>query len=192
MNKATIGVLSFIFGATVSGVVTYFVTKKLEKKNAEIYIQQQLEEDRKALRERNEEHTEEIKKDAVDEYCEQVRKERKEYRENARKYNTGAFVPYDPEDDDVKEALKKSRVDGSKDPYIITMQEFEEGGFDTKELFFHPDAWDVADEDGKLVSPSEWVGDKIFNRFADDDVDEIYVRNELLDTDIHLVKEMLK
>lgn len=192
MSKTLIGVLSFVAGAAISGVATYFVTKKLEKKNAEIYIQQQLEADRKALREREEEHTEEIKKDAIDEYCEQVRKDRKEYRENARKYNTGAFVPYDPEDDEVKEALKKSRVDGNKDPYIITMQEFEEGGFDTKELFFHPDAWDVADEDGKLVSPSEWVGDKIFNRFADDDVDEIYVRNELLDTDIHLVKEMLK
>lgn len=192
MSKTLIGVLSFVAGAAISGVTTYFVTKKIEKAKAEIYIQQQLEADRKALREREEEHTEEIKQDAVDEYCEQVRKERKEYRENARKYNTGAFVPYDPEDDEVKEALKKSRVDGNKDPYLITMEEFEEGGFDTKELFFHPDAWDVADEDGKLVSPSEWVGDKIFNRFADDDVDEIYVRNELLDTDIHLVKEMLK
>lgn len=199
MNKTTIGILSFVGGAVIGGITTFFITKKQIQKQAEIYIQTQLEEDRKSLREKYDdiitEKKEEIENDAIDEYCEEVRKQRREYREAAKKYNTtdeSIFHPFDIEDEEVKEALKKSRVSDINDPYIISDDEHRDGEYDTKLLFYHPDAYDVADESGVLVDPSEYIGSKLFNEFADDEnIDELLVRNDSLKLDISIIKEVV-
>lgn len=195
MSKTLIGVLSFVAGAAISGVATYFVTKKIEKAKAEIYIQQQLNKDRKSMKEDNAEEKidiEEIKKDAVDEYCEEVRKERAEYRDIAHKYSSSSstFKPFDIDAPEVKDALERTKVE---DKYIITEEEFGDCGFDTVNLYFHPDADDIADENGELQYPEETIGSRIFNKFvADDNVDELFVRNETNGTDYYIIKELLK
>ena len=170
MSKTLIGVLSFVAGAAISGVATYFVTKKIEKAKAEIYIQQQLNKDRKAMKEDNTEEKidiEEVKQDAIDEYCEQVRKDRKEYRDIAHKYSSSSFVPFDSEAPDVKDALER--------------------------LYYHPDADDIVDDNGELQYPDETIGSRIFNKFAaDQDVDELFVRNETNGKDYYIIKELLK
>lgn len=199
MTKATIGVLSFVAGAAISAVATYFITRKLERAKSEIYIQQQLEEDRKALRDRDkdksEKNEEKIKEDAVEEYCEKVRKERAEYRKIASQYDTRdkkPFVPFDPDDEVVLDALAKSHIE-QDNPFIITEDEAGEDGFDIQYLYYHPDAGDVADGNGILVDPDETVGNSLFNKFVEDpDVDEIVVRNPFLMIDFWLTKEMLK
>ena len=197
MKTLPIALISFTVGAAVSAVATFFITKNKLQKSAEVYIQKQLEEDRKVLREKYDDvitvKEEEIKKDAVNEYCEEVRKQRKEYRENAAKYNTGVFTPFDPEDDKVKEALQKSRV-VDNEPYQITEERHGEDGdmYDFKMLFYHPDAYDVADDTGALVDPADYIGSKLFNEFADDeDVDEMWVRNEEYGMDIYISKEVV-
>ena len=193
MSKTLIGVLSFVAGAAISGVATYFVTKKIEKAKAEIYIQQQLNKDRKAMKEDNAEEKidiEEVKQDAIDEYCEQVRKDRKEYRDIAHKYSSSSFVPFDSEAPDVKDALERSRVE---DKYIITEEEYGDCGFDKVNLYYHPDADDIADDNGELQYPDETIGSRIFNKFvADQDVDELFVRNETNGKDYYIIKELLK
>lgn len=193
MNKTLIGVLSFVAGAAISGVATYFVTKKIEHAKAEIYIQQQLNADRKAMKEDNEEEKidiEEVKQDAIDEYCEQVRKDRKEYRDIAKKYSSSSFTPFDAEAPEVKDALERSKVE---EKYEITEDEYGNCGFDKVNLYYHPDADDISDDNGELQYPDETVGSRIFNKFAaDQDVDEIFVRNEKAGVDYYLIKELLK
>lgn len=195
MTKMTFGIITFVAGAAVSAVATYFITRKIERTRAEIYIQRQLDEDRKALKSRETKTVEEIKEDAVEEYCEQVRADRAEHRKLAGMYNTtnpNRFKGFDPDSEEVKSALEKSRVD-SDNPFLITEEELGEEGYDVQNLFFHPDAGDVADAYGILVDPEETVGSKLFNSFvADDDVDEIFVRNPFLMIDFWLQKEFLK
>lgn len=195
MSKLAIGIVSFVAGAAISGVATYFITRKVERAAAEIYIQKQLDEDRKSLKERDNESVEAIRQDAVDEYCEQVRQDRAEHRKMAGQYNTtnpNRFKPFDPDDEDVKSALEKSRVD-SDNPFVITEEELGENGYDVQNLYYHPDAGDVADGHGVLVDPEETVGSRLFNNFvADEEVDEIFVRNPFLMIDFWLQKEMLK
>lgn len=193
MNKIVTAILSFAAGAAVSGVATFLITKKVIEAKSEIYIQNQLNEDRKAMKANEPEKidVEEIKKDAVDEYCEQVRKDRAEYRDIAHKYSSSStFHPFDADAPEVKDALERSKVE---DKYIITEEEFGACGFDTVNLYFHPDADDIADDNGELQYPEETIGNRIFNKFvADDDVDELFVRNETNGTDYYIIKEMLK
>lgn len=197
MNKLTIGIISFVAGAAISSVSTFFIVKKKFEKQAEIYIQSQLAEDRKILKEKYDnistEKKEEIANDAIDEYCEQVRKEKREYREAAKKYNTGIFTPFDPEDDGVKEALAKSKVDDNEPYQISEDRHYEDAdSFDLKTLYYHPDAYDVADENGNLVDPAEYVGNKMFNEFVEDEeCDEMFIRNEWLGMDINIIKEVV-
>lgn len=197
MNKLTIGILSFVAGAAVGGVSTFFIFKKRIQKQSEIYIQSQLEEDRKALREKYDdvitEKKEEIAEDAIDQYCEEVRKERREYREAAKKYQTtdAVFTPWDMDDPKVQEALDKSKVN-TNEPYVISEKQHNEGHYDVKLLYYHPDAYDVADEMGQLVDPAEYVSSRIFNEFAEDDsLDELWVRNDYYKYDINLIKEVV-
>ena len=193
MSKTLIGVLSFVAGAAISGVATYFITKKIEHAKSEIYIQQQLNKDRKAMKKDSEEEKidiDEVKQDAVDEYCEQVRRDRKEYRDIAKKYSTSPFTPFDTDAPEVKDALERSKVE---EKYIITEEEFGDCGFDKVNLYYHPDADDISDDKGELQYPEETVGSRIFNKFAgDDNVDEIFVRNEKEGIDYYLIKELLK
>lgn len=198
MKPSILATLTFVAGAAIGSVATYFITRKIERAKAEIYIQQQLEEDRKTLREKYadiETVKEEAAQDAVDEYCEEVRAQRKEMREIARKYQTAdpRWDKVDFDSEEVKSALEKTAVE-QNNPYIITEDEHYDGqGYDLRYLFYHPDAGDVADDQGHLVDPDEYVSAKIFNKFVeDDDVDEIFVRNPFLMCDIDLCKEMLK
>jgi hypothetical protein len=60
-------------------------------------------------------------------------------------------------------------------------------------LYYHPDADDIADDNGELQYPDETIGSRIFNKFvADDDVDELFVRNETNGKDYYIIKELLK
>lgn len=192
MSKILVGILSFVGGAAASGVATYFVTRKIEKAKAEIYIQQQLYEEHKATKDakpKEEEPKEDIPSDPVDEYCEQVRKDRKEYRDLAHKYSSSSFQPFDMNSAEVKDALERSKIE---DRYEITEDEYGATGYDKVNLYYHPDADDISDDKGELQFPEETVGSKIFNKFAADDTDEIFVRNDTTGVDYYLIKELLK
>lgn len=198
MNAKILSAISFVAGAAISGVATYFITRRIERAKAEIYIQKQLDEDRKAMREKWDvvtTHEEDIRKDAVDEYCEEVREQRREMREIAKKYQTAdphPFAQLDPNSDEFREAIERTHIE-QDNPYIILEDEHYDGqGYDLNYLFYHPDAGDVAGSDGILVDPDECIGKKIFEEFAaDPDVDEIWVRNPFLMIDFNIVKEVV-
>lgn len=200
MSKILIGVLSFVAGAAAGAVGSYFVTKKIMKKQSEIYIQQEIDTALADLKKPKEDIPEVEEKDEVEKACDEIREkrkvkndvpdaERRKYREFADGYSP---TPFDPEDPVVKEALAKSRVD-SDNPFIITEDEYGCDNYDTVELYYHAEVPDITDDDGNLNDPDETVGSKLFNKFADDpDVDEIYVRNPFLMIDFHLQRELLK
>ena len=193
MSKLLVGVLSFVVGAAAGAVGGYFVTKKIVKKQSEIYIQKEIDEALADLKKPKEGIPEVVEeKDEIDEACDKIRadhKDRAKYREFADGYSP---TPFDPDDPKVIEALAKSRVD-SDNPFIITEDEYGGDNFDTVELYYHAEVPDITDDDGNLNDPDETVGSKLFNQFADDpDVDEIYVRNPYLMIDFHLQRELLK
>lgn len=201
MSKILIGVLSFVAGAAAGAVGSYFVTKKIVKKQSEIYIQQEIDATLADLKDKKPKAEPVEEKDEVEKMCDDIRErhnkamkettpaDRAKYREFAEGYSP---TPFDPEDPVVKEALAKSRVD-SDNPFIITEDEYGCDNYDTVELYYHAEVPDVTDDDGNLNDPDETVGSKLFNKFADDpDVDEIYVRNPFLMIDFHLQRELLK
>lgn len=201
MNKLVIGVLSFVVGAAAGAVGGYFVTKKIVKKQSEIYIQQEIDTALADLKDKKPKAEPVEEKDEVEKMCDDIRErhnkaikentpaDRAKYREYADGYSP---TPFDPDDPKVIEALAKSRVD-SDNPFIITEDEFGENNYDTVNLYYHPTADDITDDDGHLNDPDETVGSKLFNKFAaDQEVDEIFVRNPYLMIDFHLQKEFLK
>ena len=190
-------IFGFIIGGALSGVSTYFITKNLTEKKAQLHIQNMRKEYKKMY---------EPKKAAVqkDDPSEIV----KNYEEKAQLYSEDVDPAEveSPEDDAPDEYYGEETVEMDNDAYnydklhrnkgvrLISEDDFGQApGFDSHEVsYYTDDDTYVYDENDQVIDdPSQLFGSVIRGMKWDEDdknTDDICIRNFAISTDFRITK----
>ena len=85
------------------------------------------------------------------------------------------------------EASKKEKK-GTSEPYIISVEEYENSNYIAKTLFYYIEDKVLRDSDGRCLDlPDELIGSQAMEELKKKTSDVIYVRNERLEADFEII-----
>lgn len=210
MNKGIIAALSFVAGALAGGVGVYYYTKKQydEKMNNETkelkeYYDRKYQlaldnfQGRVALYGQAEalikEHEDKKKAKAKEAASKTSEKATEPTNRDKEAYENVVKTDYNAVSTPPKKATttkKKKKTETSKEPYIITFEEYEADRKHDKRIITYLDREDmIVDEEYEPAEDGlEWVGrDNLENLELSNDEDVVYVRNDAMGTDFQVV-----
>lgn len=210
MNKA---ITAFIFGALISGGVTYYITENILKKKYDRELDKRIREELakyndipETVEETEETEQEEKPLEVVDvketKKVESINTSVVDYKKMAGQY-AEEKIKKDPsemtEEEWYEEAMKPKLSEDDPLPYVITEEEHETTniGYDCEELTYNVLAqelyYDISGQTIETGDIESVIGMKNFNDFVHDNTrDEMYVRNEGWVTDYVVRKDIGK
>lgn len=158
-------VIGFIIGAVVSGLTTYFATKKKIKAKAD----EEIEEVRDIYEKMTLEHSKEKKKEEVPV---------KNYKVQAMHHRI------------LTESEKKVEESKKDIPEIIPIESFvEDDDYDKETLIFYEEDGVLTDQYDHVIGLNETIGEEALNHFGEEEEDIVYVRNNKLMIDYEVILE---
>lgn len=190
MNKGLVGGIAFVAGAALGCLATrqYFKTKY--EKIADEEIESVKSVFRDDLDKANEAHLQTLNQ--AQEMNEAFRKAQKQKEEDRKEYrgvlNEVNYSGYSKDSEDEEEEDSEMR-DPTK-PYIIDEDEFGQfEGYKQVYVTYYADDILVDQDDDIIMDAEDQFGYDCLKLFDDDNVAEIYVRNEMLETEYNIVQD---
>jgi len=197
MNTKTKMILIFTFGAVVGSAVTYFVVKEKIEEFYEELIQEELDSIRKNVTPSSEK-LDTAPVNSEEEFVKSTEK----YKNIAAQYGVPILHPvknaYPEEDfDDTEEESDEEEFQRdpilNDEPYVITIDQFtnEKEYFDKITLYYYDEDEVLADDNEEEIGDvNDLIGEDALSCFGSDDYDEdqVFVRNEPLETDFEIVR----